>query len=137
MLQKIILFNEKRIEKKIIRQADILLFTSQTLKREIIKSFCLDENSMHLKVINNGIKFINNTGNTKYLSKKNFNISFIGTLYNDHNIELFLDALNDLLVKYKCEKIKVYFVGSMLNCPDKHKFKIKELKKNIIIILIS
>ena len=109
------------------------------MQESIKKAFNLKPNKPLLKVINNGVKLSDNIENVKhFLTKEKFYITFIGSLYEDHNIELFLNSIEDIITKYNCNNIVITFVGSLLNCPNFHKRKIEsfeqKFKDNILLI---
>ena len=126
-LQKKRLKYQKKAESKIINQADLLIFASETLKNEVKECFSSQLKNVKKGVVNNGVKFFEfSDQKNKFLKKNKFYISFIGTLYKEHNVSLFLNAFEDLILKYNCSDIVIVFVGSMLNCPAEHFNRIKK-----------
>ena len=137
-IQKIILWNEKRVENRIISESDILLFASETLRESITKEFDVKKQPFQ-QVINNGVKFLDEIPKKNhFLKEEKFYIAFIGSLYEDHNIDLFLDSIKETIIKHNCKNIVLVFVGALLNCPNFHRNKIqsfkRKFKENILII---
>lgn len=50
-------------------------------------------------------------------------------MYEDHNIDLFLDSIEETIIKHNCKNIILVFVGALLNCPTFHKNKIESFKR--------
>jgi len=129
IFHKMILWNEKRVENRIISESDILLFASETLRESVTKEFNIKKQPLQ-EVINNGVKFLDEIPKKKhFLKEEKFYIAFIGSLYEDHNIDLFLDSIEETIIKHNCKNIILVFVGALLNCPTFHKNKIESFKR--------
>ena len=128
-VNEIVRRNEQRVEKTIIANADLLLFASQTLKEEVYNHFNLK--NIEGAVINNGIKLTEKKNeSSKFLKEKKFYITFIGTLYPEHNLLAFLNAIDVLIKDHNCTEIILVFVGSMINCPIRQKAVLENFKSN-------
>lgn len=110
ILRKIIGLWEKIIEKK---SDAIFTYSTQglhyfqnrgVLRSKIFVSVNVFDTSLKLKEINS--TFISD-----YLSKEKFNIGFIGTLQKSKNLELLIDVVDKLNMKYKKDLINLHIIG--------------------------
>jgi glycosyltransferase involved in cell wall biosynthesis len=120
---------DRNFERKVLIQSDLVTFVSEKLKSEIEKDV-ITLNKKSTLIVNNGIDFFTfdetlNIQVEKILDKSFFNLIFVGTLYEGHNVDMLLSAIENLIVKENC-KIRVTFVGSILTIPD---FHMQHLKK--------
>lgn len=139
-LLKIILNLDRKYEKKILKSADLLLFVSDKLRKEVLTIAPSFESKT--LVVNNGIdtkvnvKYSNQNDNEIFLKKDEFNVVFIGSIYEGHHVE-WLEDITCRLQK-KMININFYFVGSLITCPYKKKKVLlhfqKTFPKNVFFI---
>jgi glycosyltransferase involved in cell wall biosynthesis len=98
----------KKLESKVLQQADVITTVSNSLKGEFKKS------SKNVKVVTNGFDNEVLTDNKNQLDRK-FSISYIGLLPKQSNPDLFFKVLKTLTEKDKDFKkdLQVNFVGDI------------------------
>lgn len=114
-LDKLIIKREIRSEEKFINNASGIVSVSQ----EILNNLQHTINSPQKEVISNGIDLeeFNKIAPSNELDSQ-FTITFVGSLYETHRLETFLNAVSKLVDQKKDKRIKLVFVGSILNCPS-------------------
>ncbi|MGL4865913.1 MAG: hypothetical protein ACRC4T_22715 [Cetobacterium sp.] len=112
------------LEKKVIIDANLVVFSSEYLKKIILKRYNID--SINSIVLNNGIniyKEVDISNEKKYFEKNNFKkIVYIGTISNWFDIELILKILK------KFDKIEIHVFGPCeIKLPNHPRLKIRGL----------
>ncbi len=130
-LMKLILALDRKYEKKVLESADLLFFVSDKLKKEVLTIETTIENNT--LVVNNGIDTkdnvkISNLNDIEIsLKKDEFNVVFIGSIYEGHHVE-WLEDITCRLQK-KMIIINFYFVGSLITCPNNKKKVLLQFQK--------
>jgi glycosyltransferase involved in cell wall biosynthesis len=109
-LGKIRKFLDKIIEKRTLPICDYVIANTPTNKKNLCKYLGADPQKV--KVITNGFDnddFVVDTKLKTQLDPSFFNIVYTGTFYFNYNAEVFLNAINDYLLKNP--KIRIYFIG--------------------------
>ncbi len=130
--EKLTIKIDRHFEKDALIKSDLVTFVSNKLKEEIERDVIKLDNVNYI-IVNNGVDFSFDvtTGSEQIqdiLDKSYFNIVFVGTLYQGHNVDFLLQAIEKLLSSRNF-KLKVIFIGSSLNMPKEHETHIEKFKK--------
>jgi hypothetical protein len=122
---------DRVFERKVIMRSDLVTFVSHKLKSEI-ENCVVHLNNLNTLIVNNGIDIFTFDENLneevqKIVDHSFFNLVFIGTLYEGHNLDMLLSAVEDLILQEKY-RIKLIFVGSILSSPDFQKKRLIEFQ---------
>lgn len=115
---KVLTFFQKPMEKKIAKAATLI--TTVSNKNKSIINEVINQNNK-TKVVSNGISSaIFKTRDTikNPFFEDSFTITFLGTLYEQHNLANFLTALSEIIENDLIPNIKVCFIGTLETFPQ-------------------
>ena len=123
-LQRKLVKGEKKKEKRFLDQAHALCSISQQLVGEISKQQQVKANQL---VVNNGIDVEEYAKAKPFEShQETFLLTFIGTLYEVHNVPVLLKAYERFLATYPDIKTELRFIGVGVYLTANHKASLDE-----------
>lgn len=111
-LLKILSFQEQKLEKKYLSKASFFTASSLNIIQENNRIYPNKLGYLHENGIDYELISILKKNNIKI--RQNFYITYTGSFYNEHKVDLFLDALEKLILSHQYPKLKVRFVGVLL-----------------------
>ncbi len=126
-LLKMISFQEKRLERKYLKGASFFTAASDNIILENKKLFPFSRGFVHENGID--LSILNLLKKERGYENPLFTIIFTGSLYNQHDVGMFLEGIEQFLVENKSARIKIKFVGINLKPSDNtelvHSFQLK------------
>ncbi|MDB4534300.1 hypothetical protein N9242_05450 [Vicingaceae bacterium] len=126
-LLKLISFQEKKLEEKYLKGASFFTAASDNIIKENKKLFPFSKGFLHENGID--LSLLNELKKERRDRNPLFTITFTGSLYNQHNVRMFIDGVEKFMLENESAIIKVKFVGINLKPSDNtelvNKFQLK------------
>lgn len=122
------------LEKKFVKSAQILTTVNPNFEMLLYKLFP----QKRIEIVANGYDDID-TNHISVQVDQNFLISYAGTIYNWHPVEIFLEAFADWKTTNNIENAYVQFIGSNISTDllEKYKLHVMEMPKMDVQLLFA
>lgn len=118
-LNRFLINLQRKYEVKYASSASMVTFVSEHLKDQVLNGLKIQTNKV--EIIPNGVDLLPYQKINQVNPSKAFTITFVGTLYAEHRLNYFLDAVDALLSKDNSMNIQLKFIGSLIICPPRLK----------------
>ncbi len=111
-LMKMISFQEKKLEEKYLDQASFFIAASDKIIADNIKIFPKTKGFLHENGID--LELLNKLKLEKIKEENCFTITFAGSLYDTHSVDLFIEGMKKFINDFKPSKFRIKFIGIKL-----------------------